>query len=180
LSLQPPAGPVEPRRAQGWAHGRPWRIRTAIDSGSWNAAGPGLGVLCSSRMSRIRNPGVSSEGRELSRRSLARQKPGRGWALQGAGRKLDTLVGDTIVASKMISGWHDSDEQEEGAFKGFRHERVIVFTDGTELYVCAIRVPVCLSADGYHPCQTYRDWWTWLHRLQEDRGGRSVRDEALA
>lgn len=36
----------------------------------------------------------------------------------------------------MISGWHDSDEQEEGAFKGCRHGRVIVFTDGTGL-TCA-------------------------------------------
>jgi len=43
--------------------------------------------------------------------------------------KLDTLVGYTIVASKAIRGWYDSDEKEEGAFKGCRHGRVIVFTD---------------------------------------------------
>ena len=49
LNLQPPAGPVEPRRAQGWAHGRPWRTRTVIESGHWKAGGPGLIILCSSQ-----------------------------------------------------------------------------------------------------------------------------------
>jgi len=49
FNLQPPAGPVAPRRAQGWAHGRPWRTRTVIDTGHWKAADSGLGVLCSSQ-----------------------------------------------------------------------------------------------------------------------------------
>ena len=46
---------------------------------------------------------------------------------------LERLVGYTIVAAKTISGWYDDDEREEGAFKGCRHGRVIVFTDGTGL-----------------------------------------------
>jgi hypothetical protein len=50
--------------------------------------------------------------------------------------KLEHLVGYSIVASKTIRGWHDSDEKEEGAFKGCRHGRLIVFTDGTGL-TCA-------------------------------------------
>ncbi len=50
--------------------------------------------------------------------------------------KLERLVGYTILASKTIRGWHDDDEREDGAFKGCRHGRVIVFTDGTSL-TCA-------------------------------------------
>jgi len=50
--------------------------------------------------------------------------------------KLETLIGYSIVSSKTIRGWYDSDEKEEGAFKGCRHGRVIVFTDGTGL-TCA-------------------------------------------
>ena len=50
--------------------------------------------------------------------------------------KLERLVGYTILASKTIKGWYDDDEREDGAFKGCRHGRVIVFTDGTGL-TCA-------------------------------------------
>lgn len=50
--------------------------------------------------------------------------------------KLERLVGYTILASKTIKGWYDDNEREDGAFKGCRHGRVIVFTDGTGL-TCA-------------------------------------------
>ena len=50
--------------------------------------------------------------------------------------KLERLVGYTILASKTIKGWYDDDEREDGAFKGCRHGRVIMFTDGTGL-TCA-------------------------------------------
>lgn len=50
--------------------------------------------------------------------------------------KLERLVGYTILDSKTIKGWYDGDEREEGAFKGCRHGRVIVFADGTGL-TCA-------------------------------------------
>src|SRR6266496_6577830 len=46
FNLQPPASPVEPCRAQGWAHARSWGTRTVIESGHWKAGGPGLKVLC--------------------------------------------------------------------------------------------------------------------------------------
>jgi len=50
--------------------------------------------------------------------------------------KLRGLVGYTIVDSKTIKGWYDDDEKEEGAFKGCKHGRVIVFTDNKTL-TCA-------------------------------------------
>lgn len=50
--------------------------------------------------------------------------------------KLDDLVGYVIVDSKTVKGWYDDDESEEGAFKGCKHGRVIVFTDNTGL-TCA-------------------------------------------
>jgi len=53
FNLQPRAGPVEPRRAQGWAQRDLRRSRTVIESGHWKAAGPGLRVLCSFRTTRI-------------------------------------------------------------------------------------------------------------------------------
>jgi hypothetical protein len=49
FNLQPRAGQVEPRRAQGWAHERPWRTQTVIDSRSWTAGGLALLILCSSQ-----------------------------------------------------------------------------------------------------------------------------------
>ena len=50
--------------------------------------------------------------------------------------KLDDLVGYTIIDSKIIKGWYDDEEREEGAFKGCKHGRVIVFTDNKVL-TCA-------------------------------------------
>ncbi len=50
--------------------------------------------------------------------------------------ELEDLVGYVIVDSKTIRGWHDDDENEEGAFKGCKHGRVIVFTDNKVL-TCA-------------------------------------------
>ena len=50
--------------------------------------------------------------------------------------ELDDLIGYTIVDSKTIASWHDDDEKEEGAFKGCKHGRVIVFTDNKTL-TCA-------------------------------------------
>jgi len=50
--------------------------------------------------------------------------------------KLDNLVGYTIIDSKIIKGWYDDEESEEGAFKGCKHGRVIVFTDNKVL-TCA-------------------------------------------
>ena len=50
--------------------------------------------------------------------------------------KLDDLVGYVIVDSRTVKGWYDDDESEEGAFKGCKHGRVIVFTDNTGL-TCA-------------------------------------------
>lgn len=47
--------------------------------------------------------------------------------------ELDNLVGYTIVDSKTIQGWYDDDEKEDGAFKGCKHGRVIVFTDHKSL-----------------------------------------------
>src|SRR5882724_8443476 len=55
FNLQPPAGPVDPGRAQGWAQGHPWGTRTVVESRHWKAGGPGLVILCSSRTSRIPN-----------------------------------------------------------------------------------------------------------------------------
>jgi len=52
FNLRPRTGSVEPRRAQGWAHGHSWRTRTVIESGHWKAGGPGLRVLCSSASDR--------------------------------------------------------------------------------------------------------------------------------
>jgi hypothetical protein len=49
--------------------------------------------------------------------------------------KLDRLIGYTIIASKTIERWYDTDEQDE-SFIGCSHGRVIVFTDGTAL-TCA-------------------------------------------
>jgi len=59
--------------------------------------------------------------------------------------ELDDLVGYTIIASKTIKGWHEDDESEEGAFKGCKHGRVIVFTDGT-----------CLTCSEYGYMYAYR------------------------
>ncbi|MBP6962764.1 hypothetical protein KBB49_04470 [Candidatus Saccharibacteria bacterium] len=50
--------------------------------------------------------------------------------------ELNSLIGYTIVDSKTIKGWYDDSEKEEGAFKGCKHGRVIVFTDNTVL-TCA-------------------------------------------
>ena len=47
--LRPPTRPVEPHRAQDWAHARAWRTHTAIESYNWKAAGLGLAILCFSR-----------------------------------------------------------------------------------------------------------------------------------
>ncbi len=47
----------------------------------------------------------------------------------GLADKLGSLVGYTIIDSKTIKSWYDDDEREEGAFKGCKHGRVIVFTD---------------------------------------------------
>ena len=50
--------------------------------------------------------------------------------------KLSALVGYTIVDSKTIKGWYDKGEKEEGAFKGCKHGRVIIFTDN-KILTCA-------------------------------------------
>ncbi|MBT1077106.1 hypothetical protein [Geobacter grbiciae] len=50
--------------------------------------------------------------------------------------ELADLVGYVIVDSKTIKGWYDDDESEEGAFKGCKHGRVIVFSDNKVL-TCA-------------------------------------------
>ena len=50
--------------------------------------------------------------------------------------KLSKLVGYVIADSKTIKGWYDESEKEEGAFKGCKHGRVIVFTDNKVL-TCA-------------------------------------------
>ena len=50
--------------------------------------------------------------------------------------ELDDLIGYTILDSKTVASWYDDDEKEEGAFKGFKHGRVIVFTDNKTL-TCA-------------------------------------------
>ena len=50
--------------------------------------------------------------------------------------KLGKLLGYVIVDSKTIKGWYDDSEKEEGAFKGCKHGRVIVFTDNKVL-TCA-------------------------------------------
>jgi len=50
--------------------------------------------------------------------------------------ELDDLIGYTIIGSKTIASWYDEDEKEEGAFKGCKHGRVIVFTDNKTL-TCA-------------------------------------------
>lgn len=51
-------------------------------------------------------------------------------------RKLEWLVGYVIVDSKTIKGWYDDEEREEGAFKGCKHGRKIVFADNRVL-TCA-------------------------------------------
>ena len=40
------------------------------------------------------------------------------------------------MESKTIKGWHDGSEKDDGAFKGCKHGRVIIFTDNTVL-TCA-------------------------------------------
>lgn len=50
--------------------------------------------------------------------------------------KLEGLVGYVIADSKTIKGWYDDDEREEGAFKGCKHGRKIVFTDN-RILTCA-------------------------------------------
>jgi hypothetical protein len=50
--------------------------------------------------------------------------------------KLERLVGYVIVDSKTIKGWYDDEERAEGAFKGCKHGRKIVFTDNRVL-TCA-------------------------------------------
>lgn len=50
--------------------------------------------------------------------------------------ELDDFIGYTIIDSKTIKGWYDDDEREEGAFKGCKHGRVIVFTDN-KILTCA-------------------------------------------
>lgn len=50
--------------------------------------------------------------------------------------ELENLIGYTIVDSKTIASWHDEDEKEDGAFKGCKHGRIIVFTDNKTL-TCA-------------------------------------------
>ncbi len=50
--------------------------------------------------------------------------------------ELENIIGYTIVDSKTIASWYDEDEKEEGAFKGCKHGRVIVFTDKKTL-TCA-------------------------------------------
>lgn len=51
-------------------------------------------------------------------------------------RKLERLVGYVIVDSKTIRAWYDEEEKEEGAFKGCKHGRKIVFDDNKVL-TCA-------------------------------------------
>jgi hypothetical protein len=50
--------------------------------------------------------------------------------------KMSQLIGYVIVDAKTIKGWYDDDEKGEGAFKGCKHGRVIVFADNTVL-TCA-------------------------------------------
>jgi hypothetical protein len=50
--------------------------------------------------------------------------------------KLEGLVGYVITDSKTIQGWYDDDEKGEGAFKGCKQGRKIVFTDNKVL-TCA-------------------------------------------
>lgn len=50
--------------------------------------------------------------------------------------KLGSLVGYVIADSKTIKGWYDGTEMEEGAFKGCKHGRKIVFTDN-KILTCA-------------------------------------------
>lgn len=54
----------------------------------------------------------------------------------GIADKLGSLNGYTIIDNKTIKGWYDEDEQEEGAFKGCKFGRVIVFTDN-KILKCA-------------------------------------------
>lgn len=54
-------------------------------------------------------------------------------AFAGLADELDPLIGYTIIDSKTIKGWYDDNESEEGAFKGCKHGRVIVFTDNKVL-----------------------------------------------
>ena len=57
-------------------------------------------------------------------------------AFAGLADKLGGLIGYTIIDSKTIKGWYDDDERDEGAFKGCKHGRVIVFTDN-KILKCA-------------------------------------------
>jgi hypothetical protein len=52
-------------------------------------------------------------------------------ASAGLADNLSKFIGYTIVDSKTIKGWYNTDdnESEEGAFKGCKNGRVIVFTD---------------------------------------------------
>jgi hypothetical protein len=50
--------------------------------------------------------------------------------------KLSGLIGYVIVEVKTIKGWYDDAEKVEGAFKGCKNGRVIIFTDNTVL-TCA-------------------------------------------
>ena len=47
--------------------------------------------------------------------------------------KLERMIGYVIADSKTIGGWYDEDEKEDGAFKGCKHGRKIVFTDNKVL-----------------------------------------------
>ena len=57
-------------------------------------------------------------------------------AFAGLADKLGSLVGYTVIDSKTIKGWYDNEEREDGAFKGCKHGRVIVFTDN-RILTCA-------------------------------------------
>ena len=57
-------------------------------------------------------------------------------AFAGVADKLSNLIGYTIVDSKTIKGWYDEDEREEGAFKGCKNGRVVIFTDN-KILKCA-------------------------------------------
>ncbi|KKM17039.1 hypothetical protein LCGC14_1679800 [marine sediment metagenome] len=46
---------------------------------------------------------------------------------------LENNIGWTIIDSKTIEGWKDTDEQKEDGFEGCNYGRVIYFTDGTQV-----------------------------------------------
>lgn len=78
--------------------------------------------------------------------------------------QLRKLVGYVILDSKVIAGWYDKKEKEDGTFNGCNYGRVIVFDDNTVL-TCA--------GYGYH--YAYRPTAVILAKATS-HGGKTVYD----